>query len=89
MFVWEKVKEQENFDAPLAATSAFYHHKDKLYVFGGYYEKDNETSNEFFEYNLIKKEWRRIDEKLSPNKRMGTTFSFLGGDLYLFSGWVC
>lgn len=88
MLVWEKVKEHEQTGAPLAATTAFYHHKDYIYIFGGYYEANNSTTNEFYEFSLIKKEWNRINQKTQPSNRMGTSFTYFNDCLYLFSGWV-
>jgi hypothetical protein len=62
-------------------------YKNSIYVFGGYNEDTITTSNEFFEFNFILKQWNLITSKNSIRARMGHSSNVIDDKMYIFSGW--
>jgi N-acetylneuraminic acid mutarotase len=85
---WEKVRVDSH--PKLCSNPSTVLNGDKLWVFGGYHERENKTVSDFYQFNLFSKEWTQIrelsDEKCPPN-RMGHSAVVHGDYMYIFFGW--
>ncbi len=60
---------------------------EKVFVFGGMIEY-GKYSDDLYELDVSKWEWKKIDlkESASPTPRLGHSFTLVGKKIYLFGG---
>ena len=83
--MWKKVDLKENEVKSLSLHSSCVY-KSKIYIFGGYFDRNNQTFDDFFEYDILLKEWKKIETNV-PTDRMGHCSIVWKDKLYIFGGW--
>eukprot|EP01080_Neovahlkampfia_damariscottae_P008339 gene8339-163_t len=83
---WKEIKTGSDIK-PKHICSTVVLHQNFIYVYGGYDEDTISTTEDFFKFNLISKQWDLVNAKNSPGPRMGHSSIMYDGNMYLFSGW--
>jgi N-acetylneuraminic acid mutarotase len=81
--MWKKVCEVDH-KVSIHSASCF---KSKIYIFGGYQDGSNKTFNDFYEFQLDTKIWRKLETSGVPSDRMGHCSVIWNDKLYIFGGW--
>lgn len=85
---WTKYSTTGNGPTTSNTTAVLY--GDHIYIFGGYFEQENTTSDQFYRFNLITKEWterRPLRDEIWPEGRMGHSACIYDDKMYIFFGW--
>eukprot|EP01080_Neovahlkampfia_damariscottae_P007374 gene7374-11696_t len=83
--MWKRIQTDEDEVRKLSLHSSVIY-KSKLYIFGGYFDRLNQTFDDFFEFDLFTKTWKKIESN-QPTDRMGHCSIVWNDELYMFGGW--
>ncbi|KAF8752997.1 Kelch motif [Rhizoctonia solani] len=84
---WKEIKVSQGRSPFKRHDHAMVAHKNKLYVFGGYYDNDA-IFNDTWCFDMNTKTWTELDcTGPTPPRRSGHAVALVGDVVYMFGGW--